>query len=132
MGLKKSLRRWEKRSLKIPSGSILLVVNPDTEDFSICPTTFTFGLGNEDRETVTWVSSYPFVVQFIDRTPLRSAQFHSEFDKTRRLHLKTVDLPKRGEMQAGIFEYAVALYANGKTFLHVSGEMSMNPGGGIG
>jgi hypothetical protein len=112
-------------------GPVLLEVNPNTADFWICPTSFVVGLEKGPIRThITWLSTCRFVIQFIDRTPFASAQYHS-VEIRPGLHARTVELPDRDNlMKPGIYEYAAAICTEKGAFVHVSGEMCMNPGGG--
>jgi len=117
----------EKELTEIPRLCVLLMVNSRTGDFSITPTTLVLGLP-EKGDGVTWISNQgPFVIQFRGGTPFKVAQFHSEEIKPSSLYMKKVLFPRK--LKAGIFEYAVGLCTDGKAFVHVSGELSMNPGG---
>lgn len=130
MPLKETLGEWEAACEQIPDRHIFLHAKSDNQNFFISPTTLVVGVDDAELEVI-WVSQLgPFVIQFIDRTPFRSAQFRSTVSD--EIHTKRLTLPALADMQAGIFEYAVAIYSSNNAFVHVSGEMSMNPGGGDG
>ena len=93
-------------------------------NFTIAPTTRVARNGDK----ISWKNRRgPFVIHFNDRSPFRDATLQSEPDDKGVHH---VSARIQRDTDVGVFEYASAIYsvAEGKVFIHVSGEIKIMRG----